>query len=313
MYPKSELSRQNSSYRLFVIPFVVFTVGIMLRGFGSNDDNAANRILEKVISTYQSMPTYKATGIVTSEMDFGKGNRESATEFSIMLQKPNKYLIHWTEVNSGKKEMRPSGAVWSNGIQAYLYMGPMNTYSKIMTDETAISSATKISKGVASTVPMLFLTVFEKYPNRFFKLNNLKIEKTEIIDNEECYVISGTSITSNKVLYWISKSRYLILKYYRSIERPVGGFSRSESTEEELEKGLVALGLKPSVENKNKMRDMMKRTSDRLDKTKIKGFSTEIHHDISSPELTKEDFDYILPTGATLDNSMFERALNRQN
>ena len=79
------------------------------------------------------------------------------TSFSILLKKPNLYLISWTQKNMPMAGMTQGGAVWSDGTQPYLYMGVMNAYSKMGSDEMALASATGISGGAANTIPSLFL------------------------------------------------------------------------------------------------------------------------------------------------------------
>ena len=100
------------------------------------EDMTPSKILERVKTTYESMETYKAEGLITSDIDTGGMKMNTRTPFSILLKKPNLYLISWTQENmsmpgrsvpAGNDErwhaaVSPgqSGAVWSDGTQPYL-------------------------------------------------------------------------------------------------------------------------------------------------------------------------------------------------
>ena len=136
------------------------------------DDASPNEILKKVASTYKGMNTYTAEGTITSDIDTGGMKMKMETSFSILLKKPNLYLISWVQKNMPMPGRVQSGAVWSDGTQPYLYMGVRNTYSKMTSDKIAISSATGISGGAAFTIPSLFLSAFKDQPALFFRLND---------------------------------------------------------------------------------------------------------------------------------------------
>lgn len=269
------------------------------------EDITPSEIFEKVEAAYESMKTYKAKGIITSDIDIGGMKMQVKTSFSILLKKPNLYLISWTQENMPMSGMAQSGAVWSNGTQPYLYMGIMNAYSKIESDDMALGAATGISGGAAFTIPSLFLPVFNEPPAPFSRLKGPKIEKTEKVGEEDCYLISGTSTISKKEVFWISKSRYLILKYYRSLEPPEGGVVMPEITDEQLEESIEGMGQEVTEENKQKMREIMKRSKKLLNSAKMKGSSTELHAEISSPEMNTKAFQFALPKDTALKESLF--------
>ncbi len=297
-----EIKKEIVVTRMKVVSFVIIMM-LCVPAFAENTD--PNTIFETVISTYKSMETYKAEGTITSDIDTGGMKMSIETSFSIMLKKPNLYLISWTQKNMPLPSMAQSGAVWSDGAQPFLYMGVMNAYSKMGSDETALSSATGISGGAAFTIPSLFLSAFNQRPASFLRLKDPKIEKTEKIGEEDCYVISGASTISKKETFWISKSKYLIIKYSRSLEPPEGGWTMPEMTDEQLEESIRGMGQDVSEEIKQKMRDMIKRSKEVLKSTKMRGSSTELHVHISSPELNKTDFQFALPEGAVLKESLF--------
>ncbi|OHB73761.1 MAG: hypothetical protein A2Z25_00765 [Planctomycetes bacterium RBG_16_55_9] len=280
-----------------------FAILMMLGVQGCAEDVTPSKIFEKVMAAYKSMDTYKSQGTITSNIDTGGMKIDMETSFSIILKKPDLYLISWTQKNVAMPGMSQSGAVWSDGAQPYLYMGGMNAYSRMGSDELALGGATGISGGAAYTIPSLFLSVFKEQPDPFSRLKDPRIEMTEKVGQEDCYVISGSSSISKKETFWISKASYLIKKYSRSLEPPEGGVAIPEMTDEQLEETIKSMGQEVTQESKQKMREMMKSSRDILKTTPMKGSSTELHVEISSPKMDTKDFQFALPAGAVLKES----------
>jgi len=292
----------------------IIALAIPMLVLGTNafgDDISPNKILKKVTATYKTMKTYKAEGTITSDIDTGGMKIKAETSFSILLKKPNLYLISWTQKNMPMPGMVQSGAVWSDGTQPYLYMGIMNAYSKMNSDEIALGSATGISGGAAWTIPSLFLSVFKDQPAPFSRLKDPKIEMTENVGGEDCYVLSGPSTISKKETFWISKTSYLITKYYRSLEPPEGGSVIPEMTDQQLEEAIKGMGQEVTEKSKKNMREMMERSRTMLKTVKMKGSSTELHAHVSSPELNKSNFKFALPKNTVLKDSLFSGELER--
>ena len=66
-------------------------------------------------------------------------------------------------------------------------------------------------------------------------------------------------------------------------------------------------------ENKQKMREMIKNSKDALKTSPMKGSLTELHTDISSPKATAKDFQFTLPAGAVLKESLLGGVLGGSN
>ncbi len=269
------------------------------------EDMTPAAVLEKVEAAYESLDTYKAQGTITSSVDTGQMKVEMKTSFSIILKKPNLYLISWTQENAAMPQMSQSGAVWSDGDQPYLYMGQAKAYSKMGTDEIALGGATGISGGAAFTIPSLFLSVFKEQPSPFSRLIDPQIEREEKFGAEDCYVISGPSSISKKETFWVSKTSYLIKKYHRLLEPPEGGIAIPEMTDEQVDEVVKGVGQEVTEESRKQMRAMMEQSRTTAKTMKIKGSSTEIHTDFSSPELNKNDFKFAPPEGTALKESLF--------
>lgn len=251
------------------------TVAIIITMFilciNANAENpSVKEILNKVVATYKSMKTYKCKGTRSSFEKSTMGTGTGGGTFTILLKKPNLYLITWTSAIALPGD---SVALWSNGTQPYLYR--LKTYNKMFNEDIALKNASIF--GLPSTVPVLFLPEFKREDAPFSWLKDPNVENIEKIGDEDCYVISGTSAVSKKVTIWISKTRNLIREMEYSLEPPEGGRQRPGMTDEQKER------------EKHYVEEYKRR--------KTSGFYTEVYTDISFPELDKEDFNFIVPEG----------------
>ena len=272
---------------------------------GANETDP-HAILEKVKAKYKSLKTYKTHGTVTMDT----GSAKLHTDFNMMLKKPNQYLISWTP----KMPMSVMwGGVWNEGTQPYIYMGLMNAYSKMSSDEIALASATGVSQGVAFTMPSVFLEVFKKGSSILDTLVNPVLDGVEKVEDKDCYVISGSAPHVKKETLWVSRSEYLIIKHFYSFETQQGGEKKLEMTDAQLDALLKNMGVEGSPEIKQKMKDRMKRSEEAPANTKAQGSVTTIYVDISSPEMGNADFQFKLPEGAVLKESLLGEILGGNN
>ncbi|HUH66633.1 MAG TPA: hypothetical protein VLZ07_09370 [Syntrophales bacterium] len=283
----------------------VAVVIIVFATYASAQDITPGGIFEKVTDTYESLQTYRANGTIISDVVVGGRNMRMETSFSILLKKLNMYLISWTQKDITLPSIIQGGAVWSDGTQPYLYIRTKNEYSKIASDEAALASATGISGGAAFMIPSLFFSELEDQIDPFSRLKDLVVEKSEKIGKEDCYVVSGTSLASKKETYWISKSKYLILKCTRSLEPPEGS-EMPKVTDEQLDETLKVMGRDLTEENRKSLRSMMEMSRSIAKAKKMTGLSVETHTGISSPELAKADFQFALPKNAVLKDTFFD-------
>jgi outer membrane lipoprotein-sorting protein len=275
----------------------------------SAQETRPSAIFDQVLAQYQSMTAYSSEGTITADIDTGGGKTTMETTFSIKLKKPNQYLITWNQTTQNIP-FAQSGAVWSDGSQPYLYMGVMKAYSKMSGDEMALGAATGISGGAAFTIPSLFLPVFKSQPDPFSRLINPQIEGGELVDGDDCYIISGSSTVSKKETFWISKTAHLIRKYSRSLEAPEGGVKLPQMTDQQLDESIKAMGQQVTDATRQQMRDSMKKAQESLKTANLKGSSTEVHLKINSPDLKDSDFDFKPPAEATLKDSLFGGMMN---
>lgn len=198
-----------------IISFVIIILMLGTPAFG--DEISPNEILKKVAATYKSMKTYKAQGIITSDFSFGGGKKK--TSFSILLKKPNLYLISWTRKNEPVHAKDTSGAIWSEGAHLYMYVGMIKAYSSMADESMALGFARAISDWATYTIPSLFLSSLDMPTDPMSRLKDAKLELSEIVEGEDCYVIVGSSARTKMETFWISKTSSLIRKYRRSYEK----------------------------------------------------------------------------------------------
>jgi len=262
-------------------------------------------ILEKAAAAYKAIDTYEAEGTATSDIDSAQGKFNIVTEFTIRLKKPNLYRISWEQSNATVPAMNQSGAVWSDGTQAWLYMGVLKAYSKMPNDAMAIGGATGVSGGAAYTIPSMLLNELASQPSILSRLVDPKLVRSEEVDGDDCYVIEASSIVSKLETLWISKESFLIEQCAHSMEPPDGGFKSPEMTEEQLAEAIEGLGQKVTEENKQALRKRMEEIQKMMQAVKLKGTMSEHYTSISTPELTEADFAFEVPEGVVLKESLF--------
>ena len=86
-----------------------------------------------------------------------------------------------------------------------------------------------------------------------------------------------------------------------------------EMTDEQLEQAIKSMGQEVTEESKKNMTEMMERSRTMFKTMKMKGSSTELHTNVSSPELSKNDFKFALPEGTVLKESLFGGVFDQGN
>ena len=86
-----------------------------------------------------------------------------------------------------------------------------------------------------------------------------------------------------------------------------------EMTDEQLEQAIKGMGQEVTDESKKNMREMTEKSRKMLKTMKMKGSSTELHANVSSPELNENDFKFDPPEGTVFKESLFEGVLDQGN
>ncbi len=84
-------------------------------------------------------------------------------------------------------------------------------------------------------------------------------------------------------------------------------------TDEQLEEAIKSMGQKVTEESKQKMKEMMKKSNDVINSASLKGSSTELHAEISTPDAIAKDFQFTPPKDSVLKDSLFGNVLGDGN
>lgn len=274
----------------------------------AKDVPTAQQVFEKSVAAYEAMETYTSKGVTTMRLEMEQMPLTTTTDFTMKLQRPDRYLVSWSQTNNLMPGMPAlKGAIWSDGTQPHLYVSMMNAWTTMREDATAFGAATGISGGAAFTVPALYLGLFGPHAFPFEGLKDPAVEGIETVGEEACFVISGPSAASKKETFWISTTRWLVLKYERSLEPPEGDPGIGEITDEDVKAAIEAAGQEVTEESMRRMRRTLEQAKEL--RPNLKGTLTEVHTEIGSPELADADFRYDVPEGAQFKEKLFEGML----
>lgn len=165
------------------------------------------------------------------------------------------------------------------------------------------SSPQIISKKVAEAYKEL--NTYQSEGKILSQLSQSKLKKSELIEGDDCYVLSGSSDFSLKETYWVSKKTFLIRQYHRSLEAPEGVKPHPKMTDQEVKESLKGMGVKVTPKNIQKMKTIMEESAQNLADVQLKGFTVEFQSNISSPDFKKKDFQFKMPKEARLKDSLF--------
>jgi outer membrane lipoprotein-sorting protein len=266
----------------FLCSVFIFTIISFAQQFES-----PQKLLEKTVLAYSKLSSYHDTGIAERETGKHPSTITKRTRFSQWINRPNLERIEWTDIlESGRIE---NGFLVSNENHISLYHSPGNAYTQ-RASKNDVERAGILGLAFGSTEPSTFtirnLILGQTQHNQFNHLSNLKIEKSESIENHPCYVIAGSN--SSKTLefkFWIDTSDYLI----RRIESLIKSTAKlREITAEELRKD--GISLPDSV-------------TDHSQDTVV--FIKETHSNISiNSDMPSSVFDFVPPDGAKFSNDL---------
>lgn len=275
-----------------------------------------DEILQKSRTAYEKLESYQAEGEVISHIINGEIKAKARYTFVMQLKKPNLYRVTWTQKIDGVMVDGQAGAVWNDGTQAYVYMGIMKAYSKVISDEMALASGAGISGGVMHTVlPLFFPAIIDKEQHgQFLHLVQPDLKGMEKVGGDNCYVISGSSQRSKRETYWISSTDFLLRKSSRSYEPPdtkPGGESDEslEMSEKQLRQTAEVMGMEATPENIQAMKEMIERAMLMAKDIDIQGESIEYYRQTSSLDLPTKGFVFVPPEGTVLKKFLFDDML----
>ena len=162
---------------------------------GSGDKLTPHEIVKQAQDAYAALSSYSDNGMVGMDA----AGYAVTTKFSIRLQRPNQYLINWTQT-SNRPGAEIQGSVWSDGTSDYLLFiagspnqGKPAEPQKVRDMQMALGSATGPSGFAAATIPGIF---FYQYWGDVLGVPasgkaKLTMHPDENVGGVECYVISS--------------------------------------------------------------------------------------------------------------------------
>lgn len=264
-------------------------------------------LIRQVINTYRSLDTYRVSGHTDSEItDFKQGGKVSRLthRFTLLLKKPNGYLITW-ESDFPPFQMARQGAAWNTGTQAYVYMQTAKGYMKIPTDIVNLQSQAGVSSGSTAIIPELFFAFFPEKELRISQLNDPVVKGREEIAGEQCYVLEGRN--NNMVFtYWISVDNFFIRQHTFHVHDPNGQEMDFELTEEEAKAALRSRGVEPSKERIELFIRMLGMAKKTMQNQRTQIIATDHFSDISLPPVSAQDLQFAVPEGIPLKEDIYE-------
>ena len=258
----------------------VFFLGVRTLSVGAETRPSVSDFLGQVQATYDKMQSYSSVGDITSDFSVpGTGRQESHYSFSIKLARPNLYRIEW-ELRA--PNMTVKGVAWSAGDGNFVSVPGQTSPLHPKDMSTALSMATGISGGAASTIPAIFFGM----SNGKLKLKDAAFAQDADIEGDACYVITKKTAPIGVTL-WISKKSKLLRQIRNDFSGPM---KMPEMTDEEVRKAVEAMGQKPTSEAIQRMKAQMA-TARSMMSSGITGFTIEIHRQIVvNASLSKADF-----------------------
>ncbi len=216
-----------------VLSGLVATVAFSQTNNGSS--LTPQEIAKKALDTYAALASYSDTG-KTIESKAGQTN---TTTFSIRLQRPNLFKIHWVQTSENQTN---EGTWWSDGHPVFssddTYLLTTNSRPAIESIPFALTAVAAASQQ-ATMVPDIFLKL-DPPADDFLTFiaagkSNSAHTRTELIDGKvgsvDCYIISITSDAMNLPNYhyhagkkatrlWIGKQDCLLHQIQSISEAP---------------------------------------------------------------------------------------------
>ena len=265
----------------------------------------AQDILNKSVAAYQGLETFSVEGTAIRESVVrGSQAPKITSTFSMRLKKPNLYRITW----NNNEAPRLSYATWNDGKQPYQYMSHYNAYWPV---ENIEESFTFAANGASKNIPYLFFESILDTHSPFSPMKAPLMKGSEVINGEDCYVISSPSRDSKEETYWISKSSFLIHQYRYSLETPDGWHGISEMTKEKYNKQIYTLSTKIMEAQTFQERKEFEKKMIEIVKANSEGIFIETYNIISFPELDENDIAFSPPEGADLRESIVDAHTHR--
>lgn len=164
-------------------------------------------------NAYANAKTYVDRGAVSTEFEMSNGMKHS-------VEKP--FDIAFVRGGTFRFEYRDDSdvyLVWSDGTSTFTQWTKQPGIKSVADVSLAIAGATGVSGGSAHTTPRLAGVTTHGFS--IADLAELRFEGTELVDNHQCWKISGAQ-RSTRLVLWIDQQSKLLRKTFDQKELSSG-------------------------------------------------------------------------------------------
>ena len=258
---------------------------------------AARLLLDQVYAQYRSAQTYQASGNAMTVIVMPESNTETSIEatFTMKLARPHYYRIEWTQ--HFEKPATQAGAVWNNGEGPHLYRSSTASLVRMESNQSALSAATGDSMAIAHIIPTLFFH-FDDKPNLLESLEDVDLEGSQTIAGKPCHIVSGRVKNGIDYRLWISTNELFLIQVEYTLGGTLGGDAIVDPTPEQEERALKATGREVTAENREWLRESLRKARDIMASVRGTSKQVHLHVDMTRP-IPTEAFSFSLPEDET--------------
>ena len=276
----------------------------------------ARGLLDLVRQRYGSLESIAVSGEGVTRASVMGQKMVTTTKYVARATREGRYLVRWAApvttldgASPGAGFARPAGAVWNDGTGAFNYVDAPAAWAKAASDDAALGLATGLSGGATELVFLLRVT---PSLGSLAALESPVIEDSESIDGSPCWVVSGSTPVTSRMVVWISRTQLLVRRLSRSMTPPPGR-EPPPLMQGSIDDAIREAGLEPTPEMRQRfammmeMAKVMRKHAGALDGEMMGTF----HVDAVDRPLGPADLAFEVPAGTPFKRSLLEDALDQ--
>jgi hypothetical protein len=161
-------------------------------------------ILEELSNRYATCATYSDRGCLFSWNESGAKTRKPQVIFRTDFEKSANIRFEWYDSDS-------KSVLLCNDVTCYSYRDSYRSGPDKQQDESAfmaIAGATGVSKRAAYFAPSLLLEEMRSNTKWTLLRDDINLLEDDAINNQECYCIQGSTLSSRDTTIWVSKKDF---------------------------------------------------------------------------------------------------------
>ena len=182
---------------------------------------SASTILRRMRARLQTIRTYQATG-AGKNIYSGDERLRGQVKFALYFARPRSMRLEWIIKDEADKNI-----LWSNGEKIGI-----NVNTRGLDKAKDLKGGLSTASVVSSNIPFLIANLLIQDDSKVdwvVSLKQLRLHKDEVIDGEDCYVVSGVYSTDPlmSLKLWVGKKDYLLRRYEKRLQdsQENGGFT----------------------------------------------------------------------------------------